>query len=1449
MLDVLHGFRRPNLFNNVRHSPWVATKCLTLCVISAFALEATTPAPPALPQVFLDTRWQIPTGSSIMVSAGGNLQSAIDSAVPGDEIVLQAGARFTGNFILRAKTGTGRITIRSSQLSSLPEGTRVGPSQVAAMATIVSPNAMAVFATEPAASSYRLAGLEITIQDTVTINYGLVVLGDGSATSLTQLPSDMIVDRSYLHGNSTCNCQRGVAFNGIREAMIDSYISEIHFQGVDSQAICGWAGAGPFKIVNNYLEAAGENIMFGGAPPAITNLIPSDIEIRRNLISKQLAWMPLRLWTVKNLFELKNAQRLLVDGNILQNNWINAQVGFAVLFQGIPQSNTDLWSIVQDVTFTNNIVRHSTSGMNFCGGCWYSSSPDPGNSRVTRVYVGNNLLDDINGSTYDGGTGAAGGGIAFQLLSNVSDLVIEHNTVLNTGNLMILDGKPSPRVRYANTIASHGPWGIAGSGYGSGNPAIAYYLPDSAIIGNLIVALQNGLSPSDYPAGNLFPASMTSVGFTNYNGGNSGNYQLTSSSLYRNTATDGRDPGFDTTALNNALQGTTSTPAQGATVTITSPTLNPSFTTSNSTISLSGTASDSAGITQVTWSTDHGASGTATGTSNWAIAGLAVPSGNTQVTVTARDAAGNQGTAVLAITYMADTVPPTIAISTPTSAASFTTSSSTINLAGTASDNVGVAQVTWATDHGASGTATGTTNWSISGVTVPAGSTQITVTAADTAGNVTSAVLTVTSTTSGSSDPTPPTINITSPTSGSNFISTGNTISLAGTASDNVGVAQVTWATDHGASGTAAGTTSWSISGLVLPSGVTRVTVLASDAAGNIGSSVLAVTYTAPDTTAPSITITAPTLGTTFSTTSTSVVVSGVAADNVGVTQVTWSADRGGSGTASGTTSWSTGSIGLQAGSTQITVVAHDQAGNSASAVLTVTLPQTPDTTAPTISITSPTSSSTFSTTSTSITVSGSASDNVGVTQVTWATDRGAHGVAAGTSSWSAAGVTLLSGSNQITVTATDAAGNLRTTALTVSSSATPSTPSDSVAIISPTTGPVYTTSVDTVNLAGTATGNGGVTEVTWSADRGDGSGTAVGTTSWSVSGVKLKNGSNTITITARDMANVLTSQVIQVNYSPPSVKTRNLPKAEAGLPYSYNLEVSGGVPPYSWSASSLPSGLSLSSDGLITGTPATTGTYDVNFVVQDSSVSANTTLTLSVNPWIELVSPATFSGGWAAPESMLTALGWQLSTGTASAPNGPLQTTLADSTVTVRDAQGVDRLALLYFVSPNQINFVVPAETSSGTATISVANGGRPVISGTIYVSPVAPSMFVVNADNLAAANLLRVRGDVSEYDSIWQLDSTTNQVVAVPADLSPDTDRFYLILYATGLRFRSSVDGVKATVGGEDATVVYAGSANSSDGLDVLNILLPTDLHGWVDVAVTVDNMAANTVRILLK
>ena len=161
--------------------------------------------------------------------------------------------------------------------------------------------------------------------------------------------------------------------NSASTAIIDSYISNIHEDGADSQAICGWNGPGPFKIVNNYLEGAGENVMFGGAAPAIQNLVPSDIEFRFNHVSKPLSWKKVdpsyagRPWTIKNLFELKNAQRVLIDQNVFENNWADAQVGFAILFTPRSEDGAAPWATVQDVTFTNNILRHSGSGFNIAG--------------------------------------------------------------------------------------------------------------------------------------------------------------------------------------------------------------------------------------------------------------------------------------------------------------------------------------------------------------------------------------------------------------------------------------------------------------------------------------------------------------------------------------------------------------------------------------------------------------------------------------------------------------------------------------------------------------------------------------------------------------------------------------------------------------------------------------------------------------------------------------------------------------------------------------------------------------------------------------------------------------------------------------------------------------------------------------------------------------------------
>ena len=138
------------------------------------------------------------------------------------------------------------------------------------------------------------------------------------------LPHDIIVDRCYLHGDPVLGGRRGVALNGKSLAVIDSYLADFKEVGADSQAVLGVNGPGPFKIVNNHLESAGENVMFGGGAPAIHDLVPSDIEIRHNYFFKPTSWRG--VWAaVKNLFELKNARRVLVEGNIFENNWLASQ--------------------------------------------------------------------------------------------------------------------------------------------------------------------------------------------------------------------------------------------------------------------------------------------------------------------------------------------------------------------------------------------------------------------------------------------------------------------------------------------------------------------------------------------------------------------------------------------------------------------------------------------------------------------------------------------------------------------------------------------------------------------------------------------------------------------------------------------------------------------------------------------------------------------------------------------------------------------------------------------------------------------------------------------------------------------------------------------------------------------------------------------------------------------
>ncbi|HEY6332878.1 MAG TPA: right-handed parallel beta-helix repeat-containing protein, partial [Blastocatellia bacterium] len=443
-------------------------------------------------------------GQVIKVTRGGNLQEALNRSNPGDEINLEDGAEFTGNFVLPAKSGghAGQairwITI-TSQSSGLPgPGIRVDPSSSKSMAKILSTNAAPALAAAPGAGGFRLIGIEISVAPGVKTSYGAVRLGEGKESSLEQLPHDIIIDRCYVHGIPAGNMRRGIALNSARSAVINSWVSDCHEVGADSQAICSWNGPGPFEISNNYLEAAGENVMFGGADPSIQGLIPSDIEFKDNYCRKLLSW---RLgdpgyagtrWGVKNLFEVKNAQRVLVENNVFENNWLDAQTGYAILFKSVDQEGHAPWCIAKDITFRNNVVRHVSSALNVQG-----KDPDQQSGRTGNITIDHNLFEDVDGKKW-GGEGT------FIKITDTGAVTLDHNTVLNRGSIIIAYGPPSGPFAFTNNIVYNNAYGIKGDGTASGTSTLQRYFKPFTVAGNAIV----GGKSSEYPSGNcLQPAS------------------------------------------------------------------------------------------------------------------------------------------------------------------------------------------------------------------------------------------------------------------------------------------------------------------------------------------------------------------------------------------------------------------------------------------------------------------------------------------------------------------------------------------------------------------------------------------------------------------------------------------------------------------------------------------------------------------------------------------------------------------------------------------------------------------------------------------------------------------------------------------------------------------------------------------------------------------------------
>jgi hypothetical protein len=539
-------------------------------------------------------------GSVINVNAGGNLQTALNNAQCGDTIQLQAGATFTGKFIVPSKNCDINhwIIIRtSSPDSALPaEAQRATPCYAGVASLVGRPqyscnnptNVMAKvqnqsrgdgpFQFAAGANFYRFIGLEVTRANGIP--------GDGRLFSGQATYDHVVVDRSWLHGNPQDETNDGVNIDGATNvAVVDSYFSDFHCIAIsgtctDAHAIAGGVSNtqdGPFLIQDNFLEASGEAVMFGGGA---ANLTPTDIQILGNHFWKPWQWMPGNAnfvggadghpFIVKNHLELKNAVRVLVDSNLMENVWGGfSQDGSAILLtpknQHMP-NGSDVCPLCQvtDVTVRYVHISHAGDGMQMATALSGNGKDGAPALSGTRWSIHDVVLDDLS-KNYNGG------GDVFMIMNMwpknpLNTITINHVTgfpdtashVMEIGD--IYANAPMYGLVFTNNLLLTGRYPIWNTG--GNNSCAVKDVPITTITtcfttytfaNNGLIATPASFPPSVWPANNMFPATVDAVAFTNYNNGNGGNYELLPSSPYKNGGTDGKDLGADIVGLNQAL--------------------------------------------------------------------------------------------------------------------------------------------------------------------------------------------------------------------------------------------------------------------------------------------------------------------------------------------------------------------------------------------------------------------------------------------------------------------------------------------------------------------------------------------------------------------------------------------------------------------------------------------------------------------------------------------------------------------------------------------------------------------------------------------------------------------------------------------------------------------------------------------------------------------------------
>lgn len=243
----------------------------------------------------------------------------------------------------------------------------------------------------------------------------------------------------------------------------------------------------------------------------------------------------------------------------------------------------------------------------------------------------------------------------------------------------------------------------------------------------------------------------------------------------------------------------------------------------------------------------------------------------------------------------------------------------------------------------------------------------------------------------------------------------------------------------------------------------------------------------------------------------------------------------------------------------------------------------------------------------------------------------------------------------------------------------------------------------------------------------------------------------------------------------------------------------------------------------------------------------------LGYNP-VASLSAASFSSKLLAPGSIVASFGTGMATTTETAETVPLPTSLAGTQVTIKDSKSVVRTAGLFFISPDQVNFLMPSDMAEGVALITVTSGDGTVLTGATQIRNVAPGLFSASGDGngFARAQVLRIKPDGTQiYEPVARFDEEQGAFVAVPIDFGQEGDRLILVLFGTGWQNQTDLQSVAIRASGVFIHPLYAGPQGDLLGVDQINVELPHELagRGELSLFVTVQGNSSNKVKVSFK